>query len=169
MAGVGPGPGRPRARLALPASLLTVQLSLCLLVLVLGPGSAGAGAVDGDPEGAGADVPATNSTAQMLLFREATARVLEAAHGWLNCLLSARPRPPAEIVQCTEQALPHVGNVLAALSTAGWAIRYDKNSDETEVIRRIIQRIADIRTQVHSCVEALGPHLQVSGRCYTVL
>ena len=26
---------------------------------------------------------------QMALFRDATARMLEATHGWLNCLLSA--------------------------------------------------------------------------------
>ncbi|XP_052129876.1 uncharacterized protein LOC127751030 isoform X3 [Frankliniella occidentalis] len=149
------GAGRPLAPLALTAALLLAQLC--------------AGRGDPDAWDPSAVTPAAaGGASQMLLFREATARVLEAAHGWINCLLSARPRPPAEIVQCTEQALPLVGDVLAALSTAGWAIRY-KSPDEVDGIRRIIQRIADIRTQVHSCVEGLAAHLQVSGRCYTVL
>ncbi|XP_052129875.1 uncharacterized protein LOC127751030 isoform X2 [Frankliniella occidentalis] len=128
------GAGRPLAPLALTAALLLAQLC--------------AGRGDPDAWDPSAVTPAAaGGASQMLLFREATARVLEAAHGWINCLLSARPRPPAEIVQCTEQALPLVGDVLAALSTAGWAIRY-KSPDEVDGIRRIIQRIADIRTQV---------------------
>ena len=105
---------------------------------------------------------------QMALFRDATARMLEATHGWLNCLLSARPRPSPEIVSCTELALPIVTDIVSALSTAGWAMHFGSQAEAGD-ISRAMQRMWEVHGQVQACVQRLNVSLQVAGRCFTVM